>query len=288
MGRVRMEETAMMSHTVISVFDDFSAADNARDTLVSSGFPIAQVQLVPSEPTRDARHSALRSEGDAAPAHEWSFTSMLAALFGADPDSVYPNLYAEAIRRGAYLLTVDVDTDDARDNAIDILNRFDPFDLDERATQWREGGWTRYDATAEVFHADEGGGADNPETASRMPAATPVPESRVRSFARSPADADVSVTPAASAGTSASHDYLQHWEQHYKEADRRYEDDEAAYAYGARLRAREERMGADWNLLEPEARLEWESNNAGVPWERARHAVRYAWEAGERGRHRPD
>jgi hypothetical protein len=51
--------------------------------------------------------------------------------------------YAEGVRRGGTLVSVRVE-DQYTDKALDILNRHNPVDLDERSQQWRREGWTGY------------------------------------------------------------------------------------------------------------------------------------------------
>jgi hypothetical protein len=51
--------------------------------------------------------------------------------------------YAEGVRRGGTLVSVRVD-DQYTDKALNILNRHNPVDLNERTTQWRSEGWTGY------------------------------------------------------------------------------------------------------------------------------------------------
>lgn len=62
--------------------------------------------------------------------------------------------YAEGMRRGATM--VSVTTDDASVNrAQDIMNRFNPIDLDERAASWQQSGWKGYEANAKPYTADQ-------------------------------------------------------------------------------------------------------------------------------------
>ncbi len=63
-------------------------------------------------------------------------------------------LYAESVRRGHIL--VGLKTDDSRvDRATDIMNRYDPVDVEERSEYWRSTGWTGYNESAEPWTADQ-------------------------------------------------------------------------------------------------------------------------------------
>lgn len=52
------------------------------------------------------------------------------------------DVYAEGVRRGGYLVIVNAADEDA-DRAADVLDRYDPIDVDERAAAWRDEGWER-------------------------------------------------------------------------------------------------------------------------------------------------
>jgi hypothetical protein len=52
--------------------------------------------------------------------------------------------YAEAIRRGGTLVSVRA-PDELLDQATGILNRYRPVNLQERAAEWRQGGWAGFE-----------------------------------------------------------------------------------------------------------------------------------------------
>jgi uncharacterized protein (TIGR02271 family) len=55
--------------------------------------------------------------------------------------------YAEGVRRGGALVVVE-SSDDRAERGMAILQRLHPVNLHERTAQWRQEGWTGYDATA--------------------------------------------------------------------------------------------------------------------------------------------
>ncbi|MDB5761093.1 MAG: hypothetical protein JWQ21_88, partial [Herminiimonas sp.] len=73
-------------------------------------------------------------------------------------------------------------------------------------------------------------------------------------------------------------DFRTHWQSSYAQSGGRYEEYAPAYRYGSTLGADERYKGSRWNDVEPQARADWESKNAGSPWEKAKDAVRYGWE----------
>jgi hypothetical protein len=62
--------------------------------------------------------------------------------------------YAESLRRGAALVSVNVMDTDA-DRAMQILQSHYPIDIDSRVNNWRETGWTGFDPAVSPLTADE-------------------------------------------------------------------------------------------------------------------------------------
>jgi uncharacterized protein (TIGR02271 family) len=65
------------------------------------------------------------------------------------------DMYAESVRRGSCVLTVDARTEEEADRATAIMDRFNPTDIDERSSQWKQQGWSGYDASAPRLSRDE-------------------------------------------------------------------------------------------------------------------------------------
>jgi uncharacterized protein (TIGR02271 family) len=80
------------------------------------------------------------------------------------------NYYAEGVRRGGTLVSVDA-SDDMAERAVAIMKRHGAVEIDKRAAQWRDEGWNGFDANAThtAFDAFAGGGrkldADSETTA---------------------------------------------------------------------------------------------------------------------------
>jgi uncharacterized protein (TIGR02271 family) len=146
-----------MANTVVGVFDDYSQAQKAFDQLLGSGFSRDEVQLSPAANSPEARRAVLRDteQSDNQSDEGWSIGKFFSSLFGTDTRDEHVDIYSEAVRRGSYLLTVDADSDDQRDRAADIMNQYDPVDIDERASLWRTEGWSNYDRSAEPYDDSE-------------------------------------------------------------------------------------------------------------------------------------
>lgn len=62
--------------------------------------------------------------------------------------------YAEGVRRGGTLLTANV-PDNMSSRVMDVLDRYDAVDVEERVSHWRESGWQGYDPSAEPYNIDQ-------------------------------------------------------------------------------------------------------------------------------------
>ena len=68
------------------------------------------------------------------------------------------------------------------------------------------------------------------------------------------------------------------WQTRYATSGGRYEDYRPAYEYGHRLRGDTRYADRDWDVLEPEARRDWETRYPDSAWDRFKDAVRRGWE----------
>ena len=89
------------------------------------------------------------------------------------------NYYAEGVRRGGTLISVDA-ADDRAEHAVAIMKRHGAVEIDKRAAEWRDEGWSGFDANAThtAFDAFTGGGqksASEPEVTAehRRPSVEP-------------------------------------------------------------------------------------------------------------------
>lgn len=129
-----------MELTIIGVYEDLAHARSAKNDLIASGFPTRSVQLNPDHEQSTTRGPSIQKS----PTVSASIENFFRSLFSLDDKSTYSNLYAEAVRRGNYVLTVDVASDEARVQAEQIMNRYGPMDMDERSADWVRHGWRGY------------------------------------------------------------------------------------------------------------------------------------------------
>jgi hypothetical protein len=65
-------------------------------------------------------------------------------------DDVDAEIYAEGVRRGETLLTVQVEDADVS-RTRDLLNKHNPTDIHNESTSWRSEGWSKLDETATPY-----------------------------------------------------------------------------------------------------------------------------------------
>lgn len=163
----------MNTTTLTAVYDMRAEADRAASRLVSeAGIAGTDVSVIAQE---------TGATGSGAPA-DTGFLASVKSLFVPDEDR---SSYSEAVRRGGFLLTAQVEQTSA-ERAMDILEEHGAVNMDERQQAWRAEGWTGQqvpsaaqalpDGTV-VATAPPGPGADSPVMpgVARAHAAAPSP-----------------------------------------------------------------------------------------------------------------
>ena len=143
-----------MQLVIIGVYDDLTHAQSAKHELLASGFVRSEVQLNPEHPLPATREPSVPKEKKTTLAR--SIENFVQSLFSTDK-STYSHVYAEAVRRGSYVLTVDVDSDERRLRAEEIMGRHGSVDIEERSAEWIRHGWVGHDPQASE-HAVQGAG----------------------------------------------------------------------------------------------------------------------------------
>jgi uncharacterized protein (TIGR02271 family) len=129
-----------MQHTLAAVFDDRSAAQQAKDALLQAGFRDTDIHLNASGTLSDSGQPTTGTlTGHTDESIGERIKHFFADLFGTEHEDTH--VYTEAVNRGKCVLTLTCDSDERMDEASDIVERFSPVDIDEHADQWRAGGW---------------------------------------------------------------------------------------------------------------------------------------------------
>lgn len=298
-----MEST--QEKTIVALYDDFVEAQRTVQDLVDNGFQRNNISLVASDAEgeyadylaqTDVDEDVSAAEGAGFGAIVGGLTGLLvsltalaipgigpvlvagpiaATLIGAGVGAVTGGIvgalvdlgvpedeagyYAEGVRRGGTLVTVTT-SDHMSERAIEIMDSHNPIDVEERVATWQESGWTGYDPNSEPYKGrDWVGGAD----VDTNPTYTTPTVDREGTLNR---DFDL-----------YADDFRTHYNTYYTATGYTYDEYMPAYRYGYYLANDARYYGSDWDMIEPEARRYWETNEQGA-WEDFKDAVRHAWE----------
>lgn len=121
-----------MQHTVIGLFDTYTQAEGARDTLVQTGFARESIELQANpEPTVASATDEVAGAGMLA-----NIERFLASLFASGPRAPETARYAEAMRRGAVLVCVNATSESHAELARSTLTRLGATDIGDRLPTW--------------------------------------------------------------------------------------------------------------------------------------------------------
>jgi len=136
-----------MQHTLVAVFDNRSDAQKALEDLVSSGFSRQEARLSEGDPTGQSSLSSTTDQSNVATAAAHNDTGIgssirnfFSDIFGTDR-STDAQMYSDAVTRGHYVLTVTASSEPEVERAADIVERYGPVDIDEKAQQWGASGY---------------------------------------------------------------------------------------------------------------------------------------------------
>jgi hypothetical protein len=121
---------------VTAFFDSRTDAEEAISRLFAAGIPRDSIRLTPSE--QDTGTSSGSTGTQSFPEASNGLWESLRDLFLPDEDR---HTYAEGLRRGGYLVSVQA-SDADYERVIDILDDEGTIDIDERSSSWRSEGWT--------------------------------------------------------------------------------------------------------------------------------------------------
>ena len=111
----------MNEETIVAVYDTAAHADNAVRDLLAAHVPAEAI----------SQHASKATTGETRPTREPGFW---ASLFGGEPD-YDTSVYDRSIESGSTIVTVKVPAE-YYDRVCALLEKHDPIDMDERATQY--------------------------------------------------------------------------------------------------------------------------------------------------------
>lgn len=123
------------NRTLTAFFDERDDAEEAVAELRQLGISDASIRMVGG----DQAASYSSSSSSSYSSEHKGFWESLGDFFFPDDDRA---TYAEGLRRGGYLVTVNNISSEYYDRVLDILDDEGSVDLDQRAETWRSEGWT--------------------------------------------------------------------------------------------------------------------------------------------------
>lgn len=174
---------------------------------------------------------------------------LLGALIGLGIPEEEAGYYAEGVRRGGVLVTVQAE-DQNTDQILGILNHHNPMDIHERVKQWRTEGWKGFDTSAQPL----------------TPEQTNTQAQGVMRRTNDSADFDPE-NPL----------YRSHYNDTLVGTGYPYDYYVPAYRYGYGLASDARYQNSTWDVIQPNARRDWEREHPGT-WDRFENAIRHAWE----------
>ncbi len=265
-----------MAHTLAAVFAQRDMAEHAQQDLITAGFPIANIRL--HDAGSDGVAAAeINHDGDKLLD---SIKHFFSDLFGSHADR---HVYAEAIRRGHIVLTLEEASDADIQRATDLVERYAPIDIDAHAEHWRAGGWQ--DAPQQESAARQGASMQSASGApSQQGNLNDTPGSQQFAGSMPPPGAGATVRHYPSAdnlpGTSDDDEqyYRSHWRSQYAASGARFEDYDPAYRYGHSMAGSDSYRGQSWEQVEAELRSNWEHTYPQSAWDDFKAAIRHGWQ----------
>ncbi|AIE84110.1 hypothetical protein [Fimbriimonas ginsengisoli] len=210
---------------------------------------------------------------------------LLGALIGLGLPEEEAHIYAESVRRGGTMVTVEVQEAD-RLRVEQILAMAGAVNVQERAALYRQNGFTAYDPNLPVYTPEEV--AAERARLGIVPAAVPttvvtdpgVPGSAVVSTSTvPPAGGATVVEETYVVPDSIEPEFRAHFDRTYAASGSSYDAFRPAYRFGNEMAHRAEFRGLTWETAEPQARALWERSNPGT-WDRYRDAIQTGWSLG--------
>lgn len=143
-----------MATTLVGIFDDFNEAQKAVQQLTAAGVKQGAISIARNDGGKgyttyggenSTDYTTGTSIGD-------GIANFFDSLFGTDVnnDDDERHIYAESVRRGSTIVTVNAD-DATVDRAADILNDAGAVDVDRRAAYYRQSGFQKFDRSAPLY-----------------------------------------------------------------------------------------------------------------------------------------
>jgi hypothetical protein len=141
-----------MELTIIGVYEEQQNARSAKYDLLASGFSRSKVQLNPDDELSATTSPSAQNQKNAS--INASIGNFFSSMLNVHGKNTYSNVYAEAVKRGDSVLTVDVVSDEQRALAKEIMARHGPAEIEERSADWIRHGWRGHNPEEASSQAD--------------------------------------------------------------------------------------------------------------------------------------
>jgi hypothetical protein len=297
-----------MQYTVAAVFEKQFQAKQAFNDLLESGFRADELHLRPEDDLDASQPSTPYEEEEEEDSLISRAASTIADVFDDEDDDEVSYPEAEA---GNYVLTVDVSDDNLVEKATEVLDKYDPIDIEES-----------------IVSSPQGLGAGSPTPESKSTLAPP--ESSIEGEAIYPSssrptnydgayataiaaeeavprEGDLSADEAYAQQSDALSDdnaidnlsgtrdndlsalageededdeayFRQHWDGNYSASGNTYEDFAHAYRFGSYSASNQDYQGRSWDDIEPTLQRDWQESYPESAWEQFKNAIRTGWD----------
>jgi uncharacterized protein (TIGR02271 family) len=145
-----------MSTTLVGIFDDYSSAQAAVQELSRMGLRHADISI--AKHTHPEGYMTYGGPGSkdysSGKSIGTKINEFFAGIFGSDIDEDERGLYAEAVRRGSTVVTVNV-AESMLAKASDVMNKYGAVDPVRRVAQYKTTGYQRYDPQAPPYSPEQ-------------------------------------------------------------------------------------------------------------------------------------
>lgn len=226
---------------LVGVFEDEITARAVQDELTDAGFRAhaGTAEMLAAEASRGGAGLSGDVHRDSA---SRGVAGFFRSLFGTDEADAAAGSYADAVIRGGVAVTVSVE-DDRMEEAMNILHRHRPVDIDQRLGQ----------SPIRVVAGTPAAG-DTPRVAGN--------EGRA--------------STAADEGYTT--DFRKHFDTEYGNRGESWGAYEPAYSYGYRSASEARFRERGWNDSEAELRAAYLGRNPAGDWDKLKSAIRYGFE----------
>jgi uncharacterized protein (TIGR02271 family) len=146
-----------MTQSIVGLFNSFTEANAARQTLVKEGFSPQDILVnayegdLPAESTDRTPVTDQTQGGGGFMAGVENFFSNL--FGGSDADNA--GHYAEAVRRGGAVVTVNVQDESKVDTVRSAMANIGAVNIEERVAAWRDTGYTGYQKNSQPYTPEQ-------------------------------------------------------------------------------------------------------------------------------------